>query len=597
TGLPVATDNVGLLEAGETAELGYTIRAHPDAPTGASLEAQARVIFGDAAPVDTNRVSVTLDAHAPVTTLATRTLSANRYFLEWSAIDEASGSGVQQYSVYVTLDGYSYSVLQAQTTSTSLSYVAPEGTTPGFLVLAADNAGNLEEPPIGLQISLFPPSLNLGSVPSVVPLDRQALPILPPPNTPAANSLFLQALLGVPGALPTSRLPAWERLLSPFSAASFVRGIETSGAGVTAIGVAIAPDGSLWVSGGPGRNQLFRVGVGGSNSPQAIATLDTPIYALAFDRSGGFWATTGGGRLLELDPTTGVVLAAYGNTVTLGLAADPTKDRLFVATSEGVQIFDTVRRTFTPFSKTRVEGLAVDGTGSLWGIEWPGDGGVSRAVLRFDTRGQASVAVDLGLPAIALAFGAADTRLSNLLFVSSATGELVAVDTLSLQHLTLATGGVRGAFLATSDDGRLYVAGGHGVDILFPVRPPQVLASDPADRAGVPTGVSQATITFDASMFRGASTDARSVTRLENYRVVDMVTGLDVRIGAALYDPETRRVTLVFDALSASTYELRVAPSLQDDLGNSLAGAYAAEFVVAEDRTSTLRPGLEFANT
>jgi YD repeat-containing protein len=132
---------------------------------------------------------------------------------------------------------------------------------------------------------------------------------------------------------------------------------------------------------------------------------------------------------------------------------------------------------------------------------------------------------------------------------------------------------------------------------VFPARPPQVLSSDPADRAGVPTGVSQASITFDASMFRGTLSDSRSVTRPENYRVVDMVTGLEVRIGAALYDPEARRVTLVFDALAASTYELRVANSIQDDLGNPLAATYTAEFSVAEDRTVALSPGLEFANT
>src|SRR5690606_30900312 len=51
TGLPVDIAGVGLLRPGETGEIGYTIRAQPEAPTGAALDARARVIFGDAAPI------------------------------------------------------------------------------------------------------------------------------------------------------------------------------------------------------------------------------------------------------------------------------------------------------------------------------------------------------------------------------------------------------------------------------------------------------------------------------------------------------------------------------------------------------------------
>jgi subtilase family serine protease len=348
TGLLVSGENVGVLKPGETAEVSYTIRSRPEALSGASLDAQARVIFGDAAPIDTNRVTARLDNVAPTSTLTAQAVSGNRYLLEWSALDDALGSGVLQYSVYVSLDGRSYSALAAQTTQTTLSYVAPENSTPQFLVLAADVAGNLEAAPSGINLSLFPPTVRLGTVPVAVPIDREPLPILPPSTSPPANELFLQALLGVPGALPTARLPGFDRVLTPFSAASFARGILTSGAGVTAIGVALAPDGSLLVSGGAGRNQLFRIAVGGTTSAQAFATLDSPVFALAFDRDGTLWATTAGGSLLELDATSGAILERYSIGVSLGLAADPNASRLYVATGDGVQVFDTTRRTFTP---------------------------------------------------------------------------------------------------------------------------------------------------------------------------------------------------------------------------------------------------------
>ncbi|MGE4182659.1 MAG: putative Ig domain-containing protein, partial [Limisphaerales bacterium] len=597
TGLLASGDNVGLLRAGETGEVSYTIRAHPEAPSGASLDARARVFFGDSTPFDTNLASARLDNAAPVSTLTTQTLPGNRYLLEWSAVDDPLGSGVLQYSVYVSLDGRFYSALETQTTSTSLSYAALDERVPQFLVLAADVAGNLEAAPPGLSLTLFPPAVRLGAVPIAVPLDREVLPVLPPASDIPLNPLFVQAALGVPGALPTSRLPGFDRVLSPFAAASFARGIAVSGAGVGAIGVALAPDGSLLVSGGAGRNQLFRIGVGGNPATQPFATLPSPVYAITYDRDGNLWATTGGGALLELDPASGSVLASYSVGVTLGLVADPEASRLFVATGEGVQIFDTTRRAFTPFSRTLVEGLALAPDGSLWGIEWPGEVGASRSILRFDSRGRASLAANPGVEAVALAFGAADTRLAGLLFVSTTTGELLALDVESLDSVTLATGGARGAFLVASPDGRLYVATGEGVDVVFPARPPEVLASDPADRAGAPIGISQASVTFDSSMFRGGSSDARSVTRAENYQIIDMSTGAEIRIGAALYDPESRAVTLVFDALAPSTYELRVSNSIQDDLGNPLAAEYAAEFVVAEDRTAVLAPGIEYSTT
>jgi len=230
-------------------------------------------------------------------------------------------------------------------------------------------------------------------------------------------------------------------------------------------------------------------------------------------------------------------------------------------------------------------------------VEWPGDAGVSRRLLTFDQRGTATVVADLAASALALAFGRDGTRLSGLLFVSTTTGDLFALDTTSLKSVRLATGGDRGAFLAAGADGRLYIGGTNGVDVLFPAKPPEVIASDPVNNAGIAGSINRATITFDASMFRGALTDIRSVTNPANYQVIDTVTGVAVPIGAALYDPETRTVTLVFDSLAPSSYELRVLSSVQDELGNALISAYSSGFSVVQDQTPQLSPGLEFANT
>jgi len=65
------------------------------------------------------------------------------------------------------------------------------------------------------------------------------------------------------------------------------------------------------------------------------------------------------------------VLERFGSGITLGLAADPSASRLFVATGSGVQIFDTTTRRFSSFSSVRAEGLALGPDGTLYGIQWP----------------------------------------------------------------------------------------------------------------------------------------------------------------------------------------------------------------------------------
>ena len=169
------------------------------------------------------------------------------------------------------------------------------------------------------------------------------------------------------------------------------------------------------------------------------------------------------GTLIQLDPKTGAVLGSYGSDVTLGLVADPNSSKLYVATGQGVATFDTQSLTFSSFSKTRVEGLALAPDGTLWGVEWPNN----HRLVTFDRRGRATVRVDLETNALALVFGAPKTQLDGLLFVSSADGDLFAIDAASLQSTVIASGGKRGAFLAASADGRLYLGGTDGIDVVY----------------------------------------------------------------------------------------------------------------------------------
>src|SRR5262249_22315154 len=151
---------------------------------------------------------------------------------------------------------------------------------------------------------------------------------------------------------------------------------------------------------------LYRFAPDGGEVVNPFATLDSPIFDLAFDGDGQLWATSGGGQLLQLDASTGAVLARYGDSITQTLAVDPT-GQLFVSSGDGIEIFDPSARTFRHFSDVRVDDLAVAPDGTLWGTSWPRRGDV----LTFDARGRAQVQVRLDAEVDSIAFGQTGTQL------------------------------------------------------------------------------------------------------------------------------------------------------------------------------------------
>jgi len=159
---------------------------------------------------------------------------------------------------------------------------------------------------------------------------------------------------------------------------------------------------------------------------------------------------------------------------------------------------------------------------------------------------------------ISLAFGVTGTRLDGLLFVSRKDGQLTVVDVVSLNSTLLATGGSRGAFLVAGGDGRLYIASTTGVDVLFPAKPPAVIASGPKrwSGCGKPDQSYHGDVRLDdVPRHAGGS---RSVLNPANYHITDMATGQGVSVGAVVYDQSARRAELVFEPLAPSSYELQV---------------------------------------
>ena len=91
----------------------------------------------------------TLDAVAPTSTVAPlpATEEDEDFTVSWSGQDDANGSGLASYSIYVSDNGGPFTPWLSDTTDTSATYDGQPGHTYAFYSVATDNAGNVESAP------------------------------------------------------------------------------------------------------------------------------------------------------------------------------------------------------------------------------------------------------------------------------------------------------------------------------------------------------------------------------------------------------------------------------------------------------------------
>ncbi|KAH2459579.1 hypothetical protein KXV61_008699, partial [Aspergillus fumigatus] len=152
-------------------------------------------------------------------------------------------------------------------------------------------------------------SANLGATPTVSGTTPDLGTPPAPSSQPSTNALFVQAQQGIPSATPKKRPSAFSSVLAPFTAQAFATGIGTSGAGIGPMAILVMPDGTVLVSGGASRNQIFKLNAEGGQVGAPLVTWSAPIYDMVLDTSRNvIWAATGGGPLYELDASTGAVI-------------------------------------------------------------------------------------------------------------------------------------------------------------------------------------------------------------------------------------------------------------------------------------------------
>ncbi len=98
--------------------------------------------------------AATGDTTPPTSTVAAlpaNTTAPGSFTVNWSGSDNAGGSGIASYSVYVSDNGGKYSAWLTNTTATSASFSGKDGHTYRFFSLATDLAGNVQGTPLTAQ--------------------------------------------------------------------------------------------------------------------------------------------------------------------------------------------------------------------------------------------------------------------------------------------------------------------------------------------------------------------------------------------------------------------------------------------------------------
>jgi hypothetical protein len=142
----------------------YTVRPKAGLPTGREIRNVARIQFDFGETIGTNQVDPhdpskgidlakealnTIDAGSPTSEVADLppTAPGTQFLVQWSGQDDAGGSGIRGYDVFVSIDGGAFSPWIENTTDTSRTYTGEVDHTYTFHSVATDNVGHREAAP------------------------------------------------------------------------------------------------------------------------------------------------------------------------------------------------------------------------------------------------------------------------------------------------------------------------------------------------------------------------------------------------------------------------------------------------------------------
>jgi hypothetical protein len=151
TGQLTSDPTAGFLPPNKTAPEGegkvlFTVATKSGIATGTQITNKARVVFDVNSPIDTPQWLNTIDNTKPTSKVSalSATQSSVLFNVSWSGTD--TGSGIRDFTVYVSENGGPFTVWQNGTTATSAMFAGKPSRTYAFYSIAHDQANNQESP-------------------------------------------------------------------------------------------------------------------------------------------------------------------------------------------------------------------------------------------------------------------------------------------------------------------------------------------------------------------------------------------------------------------------------------------------------------------
>ncbi|MBI5020006.1 MAG: T9SS type A sorting domain-containing protein [Ignavibacteriales bacterium] len=127
--------------------LTFSVKPKSTSHTGDIINAKARIVFDVNDPIDTPPIFNTIDAGLPsssVRLLPPITPDTTSFILRWAGADDSTGSGIKNYSVFVSKNDSPFIPWLSNITDTMATFTGESGNRYGFFSLTTDNAGNVE---------------------------------------------------------------------------------------------------------------------------------------------------------------------------------------------------------------------------------------------------------------------------------------------------------------------------------------------------------------------------------------------------------------------------------------------------------------------
>jgi RHS repeat-associated protein len=139
----------------------YSVNPKSSLPSGTAIRNVALISFDHQPIIATNQIDPhdpskgtdatkealnTIDAGGPTSsvTALTAVTHANPFTLSWSGSDDANGSGIASYDIFVSDNGGAFTAYLNNTTQTSAQFTGAVGHTYAFYSVATDNVGHVE---------------------------------------------------------------------------------------------------------------------------------------------------------------------------------------------------------------------------------------------------------------------------------------------------------------------------------------------------------------------------------------------------------------------------------------------------------------------